>query len=252
MFQTLKAWVRGRPVRTAPVIGRLTYAIGDIHGRRDLLAKLLDQIEEDRAGEPAECIFLGDYVDRGDDSAGVLTDLILLATRPDLETTFLKGNHEAAMLGFLRDPATGPEWVHYGGAETLASYGVRPPRGAAAQDLAAWSACREAFASRLTPAHRNFLDRMSLKEARGDFLFVHAGVDPSRPIAEQGEKEFLWIREPFLGSQKYLDHVIVHGHTPEDAPTSNGRRIGVDTGAYLTGRLTAVRLEGASIEFLST
>jgi len=252
MFEALKSLVQGRSARKPSEIGQLTYAIGDIHGRRDLLRKLLDQIEDDRDGASAEYIFLGDYVDRGDDSAGVLSDLILLATRPDLQTTFLKGNHEAAMLDFLRDPAAGPEWVQYGGGETLASYGVRVPRGAEAQDLSAWSACRDSLVARMMPAHRHFLGQLSLTELRGDYRFVHAGVDPARPIEEQGEKEFLWIREAFLDSRKSLDAVIVHGHTPEDAPTSDGRRIGVDTGAYLTGRLTAVRLQGRDIDFLTT
>ncbi|WP_203290885.1 metallophosphoesterase family protein [Maricaulis parjimensis] len=252
MFEALKGWMRGRGAGPAPEIARLTYAIGDIHGRRDLLRRLLDRIEDDREGRPAEYIFLGDYVDRGDDSAGVLTDLILLGARPDISVVFLKGNHEAAMLDFLKDPAKGPEWVQYGGGETLASYGVRPPRADVAQDMEAWTECRRAFSERLTPAHRGFLDRLGLMEKRGDYLFVHAGVDPNRPLEEQGEPEFLWIRDAFLASSKRLDHVVVHGHTPEDRPTCNGRRIGVDTGAYLTGKLTAACLFGRDVKFIST
>lgn len=252
MFGAIKGWAQGQKGVSNPQIDRLTYAIGDIHGRRDLLRRLLDRIEDDRDGAFAEYIFLGDYVDRGDDSAGVLSDLILLATRPDLQATFLKGNHEAAMLDFLGDPALGPEWVRYGGAETLASYGVRPPAGSSAEGLDSWTNCRDALAARVLPAHKRFLENLRVLETRGDYLFVHAGVDPARPIEEQGEEEFLWIRGAFLNSQKPLDRIVVHGHTPEDQPVSDGRRIGVDTGAYLTGRLTAVRLQDERVSFLTT
>jgi serine/threonine protein phosphatase 1 len=195
-------------------------------------------------------IFLGDYVDRGPDSAGVIDDLLDPGLLQGVDVVFLKGNHEATVLEFLEDAEVGPAWATFGGAETLASYGVRAPSGP--QEHNAWEDCRLAFREAFPESHRRFMQELDLLVQRGDYLFVHAGVDPSRPLEAQNETEFLWIRDAFLESGKQMPWKVVHGHTPEEQPFHDRRRIGVDTGAYLTGRLTAARLSGKDVRFIST
>lgn len=238
---------RSRPVEPPewPV-----YAIGDIHGRKDLLDRLLERISVHNGDQAAELIFLGDYVDRGPDSRAVIETLVNRRRGGHLRWTFLKGNHEATLLDFLKDPSVGPAWLQYGGAETLMSYGVRPPllKG----DEAAWAAASEAFAAALPERHVEFLSALELSVDRGGYMFVHAGVDPSRPLHSQEEKDLLWIRDAFLGDSRRLERLVVHGHTPEPAPHRDARRVGVDTGAYQTGMLTAAVIDRAGVDFLST
>ncbi|MEP3072472.1 metallophosphoesterase family protein [Maricaulis sp.] len=226
------------------------YAIGDIHGRKDLLDRLLARISAHNGDRFAELVFLGDYVDRGPDSRAVVETLVSKPERSRLRWTFLKGNHEATLMDFLKDPSAGPAWFQYGGGETLMSYGVRPPllKG----DDAAWAAASQAFAAALPGAHTEFLSALELSADRGGYMFVHAGVDPARPLDVQEEKDLLWIRESFLEDSRRLERVIVHGHTPESVPHRDARRIGVDTGAYQTGILTAAVIDSAGVEFLST
>lgn len=226
------------------------YAIGDIHGRKDLLDHLLDQISAHNGDRAAELIFLGDYVDRGPDSCSVIETLVSRPGDSQFRWTFLKGNHEATLLDFLKDPSVGPAWFQYGGAETLMSYGVRPPL--LKNDAAAWAAASEAFAQALPGTHAEFLRALESSADRGGYMFVHAGVDPALPLDVQEEKDLLWIREAFLEDSRRLERVIVHGHTPEPAPHRDARRIGVDTGAYQTGILTAAVIDSAGVEFLST
>jgi serine/threonine protein phosphatase 1 len=236
------------PAAAAPP-GVTLYVIGDIHGRMDLLFLLLRKIAFDAARLPAEeqreLIFLGDYVDRGPDSCGVI-GLVLstIAERDFWTVTALKGNHEAALLEFLDDPSTWPMWSQFGARETLSSYGVDPPD---------WNAGEEDWArasrdlSLLMPAeHKAFLRGLELSAERGDYLFAHAGVRPGIPLHLQTEQDLLWIRDDFLRSQRRLDKVIVHGHTPSEEAYLGDHRIGLDTGAYATGVLTAVRLKGAT------
>ena len=160
----------------------------------------------------------------------------------------LKGNHEEAMLEFMGDAAFGPVWAQHGGGATLASYGVAPP--ANRMDDAEWERARRELNAALPAAHRAFLEGLGLSARRGDYLFVHAGIRPGVAIEEQTARDMLWIRREFLDHGKPLGPVVVHGHTPESRPFEGPHRIGVDTGAYSSGRLTAVRLRGAERSFV--
>ncbi len=227
--------------------GERVYAIGDIHGCADLLGELLAMIDVDRAGGAGQLVFLGDYVDRGPDSRGVIDRLIALAARrPD--AVFLKGNHEQAMMDFIDRPAANEEWLHWGGDRTLESYGVsnvalREPEALAAD-----------LANALPPAHRAFLDGLELWRAIGDYVFVHAGFRPGVALEEQRAEDCLWIRGEFHNAQNgdRPDKVVVHGHHPMKKPLDAGWRIDVDTGAVWSDALTAVVLEGTTRRFIST
>lgn len=228
--------------------GRLVYAVGDVHGRLDLLQPLAASLTADMAqsafAERPLLVFLGDYVDRGPASAGVIELILELSTEADIEVRALKGNHEEAMLAFLDDPAFGATWMAHGGAATLASYGVQPP--AARTDPEAWAEIREAFAGALPATHLAFLQGLGLMTTVGDYAFVHAGVRPGVPLDRQSEHDLLWIRYEFLDAPGPFEKIVVHGHTPMEQPQLTLRRLGIDTGAYATGVLTAVRLEGDS------
>jgi Calcineurin-like phosphoesterase len=232
--------------------GQLLYAVGDIHGRADLLANLMRQIETDAAGRNAAkktLIFLGDYIDRGPDSRGVIE--MLLAGAPEgFEAHFLKGNHEALLLDFLADPWRLDHWLINGGDATMASYGVdigRLSRADAGPD--AW---RDAFASALPEEHLRFFKGLRLIVPVGDYLFVHAGIKPGVPIAAQRETDLIWIRGEFLDWPEPFGKIVVHGHTPVREPLVLPNRIGIDTGAVFSNRLTALRLEDGSQAFLQT
>lgn len=248
-----KWWGRKSKAKPRYTTGdRLVYAIGDVHGRADLLRRLMDLILLDVEDRPPAkrplLIPLGDYVDRGHESRAVIDLILAPAVQSVFEVKALKGNHEAVMLAFLEDPTLGPAWTTHGGAATLLSYGVSPPRAGA--DEEAWNDVRLALLAALPPAHARFLTQLSLYVTVGDYLFVHAGVRPGVPIEEQTERDLLWIREEFLSAKTPNDRVVVHGHTPQIEPTLTPRRIGVDTGAYATNMLTAVRLAGAERSFL--
>lgn len=241
------------PERIAVVpAGRRVYAIGDVHGRADLLERLLDELDADveRGGFEGRpiLVFLGDYVDRGFQSKGVL-DLLLDPRLSRYETYFLKGNHEAAMLQFLDDPAIGPRWAEYGGVETLVSYKVQPPR--TRTNIEEWERASAELNEAMSDAHKHLLRNLDLSVRIGDYLFVHAGVRPGVALDQQTERDLLWIREEFLQDRNPYEAVIVHGHTPTTAPFKDSRRIGIDTGAYLSGKLTAVRLEGDQVDFMT-
>jgi len=241
----------GPPAQTPP--RRRIYAVGDIHGRADLLERMLldirkDALEGDYHGPPI-LVFLGDYVDRGFQSKEVL-DLLLGDLVSSFESYFLKGNHEDAMLQFLDTPSMGPRWAEFGGMETLVSYGVTPPPTRTSREE--WAIASGALNRALPPGHLDFLMNLRLSIQIGGYMFVHAGVRPGVALAEQAERDLLWIREEFLDDSRPLGAVIVHGHTPAIRPHHDSRRIGIDTGAYLSGRLTAVRLEDDAVVFLST
>jgi serine/threonine protein phosphatase 1 len=238
-----------------PSTGRaLVYAVGDIHGRLDLLRELMAMIRTDAdataGGRRPGLVFIGDYVDRGPEAAGVIDTILALRDEGRFEVRTLKGNHEAQLLAFLEDAREGPAWMEFGGADTLLSYGVTPPPGRS--DLQAWERTRHAFAAALPPSHEAFLAGLELALVCGDYVFVHAGVRPGVPLAEQSEADMLWIRDDFLQSSRATEKVVVHGHTPEAAPHIGRNRIGIDTGAYATARLTAVRLCGVRADFLQT
>jgi serine/threonine protein phosphatase 1 len=242
-----------KAAKSASRIGRLTYAIGDIHGRDDLFAALIDRIKEDSAAmdEKPCLVLLGDYVDRGPSSKAVLERILNLQSAQWCDLVVLMGNHEEATLRFLSEPDYGQAWVEYGGATTLASYGVAAPR--LRQDSEGWVQARDAFIKALGPNHLKLLMDMQISYWDEDYLFVHAGVKPGRPLEEQGAEVFLWIRGEFLAVDRACDYVVVHGHTPRNEPENLRWRIGVDTGAYATGRLTAVKLhlESRSMVFAS-
>jgi len=233
--------------------GQLLYAVGDIHGRLDLLQSLLDLIDADArtSGDAGRriLVFLGDYVDRGPDSRGVVEKL-LRDLPQGFDTHFLKGNHEALLLDFLEDAACLDHWRLNGGDATMLSYGVDTERlarfGAPAET---W---RRAFAEALPEAHLRFFRNLQLSVSFGDYLFVHAGVRPGVPLAAQSEADLIWIRGPFLDHAEPLGKIVVHGHTPGQEPVTRPNRIGIDTGAVFTGRLTALRLKGGSRKFLRT
>ncbi len=241
-----------QPPMPEPEPGVCIYAIGDVHGRSDLLSALLDRIVAHSATLPdgvrRRLVFLGDYVDRGPDSRGVL-DLLCRPPPPGFERVCLRGNHEDFLLDFLHKPTDSMLWLVNGGKETLQSYGIAEEAIPALRrsDLAA------AFAALLPPAHRRFLEGLDLVHASGDYLFVHAGIDPDLPLHRQGPETLLWIREPFLSSKEtFGGRVVVHGHTVSAEPQVRPHRIGIDTGAYASGRLTALVVFGQRREFLTT
>ena len=226
--------------------GRLIYAIGDVHGRLDVLEPLLRDIGRDvlvsKPDERPLLVFLGDYVDRGPDSRRVVDRVLQITADGAFEVAALKGNHEEALLQFLEEPAFAATWMEHGGGPTLASYGVQPS--AARTDVESWTRVRDAFDKALPAAHRAFYKSLELMRVVGDYAFVHAGVRPGVALSDQAEHDLLWIRYEFLQDRGPFGKVIVHGHTPTEAPQLLKHRLGLDTGAYATGVLTAVRLHG--------
>lgn len=241
--------VAGSPDATVPD-GLVVYAVGDIHGRCDLLKNLVERLDEDApSSDERHLVFLGDYIDRGLQSRQVIELLLELSERwPN--TTFLKGNHEEALLNFLEKPEYGPNWATYGGRETLVSYGVRPPRSFTMNEE--WRIAHDQFIEKFPQDHLHFFRTLDVSKRIGGYGFVHAGVKPGRPFEEQSENDMLWIRDEFLSATSREDLVVVHGHTPVDQAYSDSRRINIDTGAYFSGRLTAVRLEGDTMRYIST
>jgi serine/threonine protein phosphatase 1 len=248
---------RGAAPRTCRVPeDRLVYAIGDIHGRADLLANLIEEIWKDSdKSESADVhrpdlIFLGDYVDKGPASKQVVSFITALAEVGKFNVVPLLGNHERTMLDFIADPQIGPTWLAYGGGVTLNSYGVAVPgRGAGDED---WAKAAEDLTAALPERHRKFFGNLRLHHEIGDYVFVHAGVRQGVPLERQSESDLLWIRDEFLNSDAWHGKMIVHGHTPTETPTFKSNRIGLDTGAYATNVLTALRLRSNSQEILQS
>ena len=249
----LRKLLRPRASVPASVIppGQRVYAIGDVHGRLDLLDKLLEAIEADGAARESAAttlIFLGDLVDRGPDSAGVVERVRQLAAS-EADVRLLLGNHEEVFLGALDgDPKALRLFCRIGGRETALSYGIAPDafERSSYEDLAAL------LAAAVSPEHRALLAGASDMEVIGDFAFVHAGVRPGRSLEEQSAGDLRWIRDPFLHHDKRLEKMVVHGHTIADAVEFRPHRIGVDTGAYLSGRLSAVGFEADANWVIST
>lgn len=225
-------------------IDRLTYAVGDIHGYDALFERMVAEIcvDADRLNERPRIVLLGDYVDRGPASRQVIERIERLQAAPWCDLVALKGNHEAAMLRFLAEPEFGEIWREWGGGATMASYGVTMPYMAGGFDI--WDDVRDAFSRAVPEAHKAFVARMPVSYSAGDYLFVHAGVNPDEPLAAQDGETFMYIRGRFLRSPKACDYVVVHGHTPMEEPENLDWRISIDTGIYFTGVLTAVRLHG--------
>ncbi|MDE5458395.1 serine/threonine protein phosphatase [Bradyrhizobium sp. CSA112] len=230
---------------SAPADTRI-YAVGDIHGRADLLSEITARIDDDIQRRPIARtveVYLGDYIDRGPHSRTVI-DLLavrLVANR----AVCLRGNHEAVMEGFLQDPAILKYWQPLGGMQTLASYGIElRDETETALDL------HRRFLDAFPRAHELFMQCLCNQFSCGDFSFVHAGIRPGIPIAQQDVNDLIWIRNEFLESTRDHERFIVHGHTPVPHPDIRHNRINIDTCAWRTGTLTCIAIEGSAILFL--
>lgn len=226
------------------------YAIGDVHGRLDLLSglhrRIRAEIEHDR---PADwrIIHLGDYIDRGPDSRGVL-DFLIDLTGSDRRIVALAGNHDLGLPWFLSAPRHNTLFTRHGGAATAASYGVT----ADFDDNAAARETARRLQAAIPEAHTRFLLDLPLSVSFGDFFFCHAGIRPGTALDAQDRQDLIWIRDEFLDWTGLHPKVIVHGHTPREDPERRANRINIDTGAFKTGRLTAVAIDGGEIRFLQT
>ena len=215
--------------------GTRLYAIGDIHGRADLLRRMHRLIQDDAAAQPRErhvIVYLGDYIDRGPDSAEVI-DLLIESPVPGCQAVHLLGNHEDSMLRFLDDTEVGSGWLYYGGLATLVAYDIDVGEYPWRNEIEMMRLQSE-LRRRLPARHRRFLQSLPLNHAEGDYLFVHAGIRPGLPLDRQAREDLLWIRDEFLASPADHGRVIVHGHTISPEPEIQPNRIGIDTGAYAT------------------
>ena len=225
-------------------------AIGDIHGRADLLLELDRLIEARCPGWPV--VFLGDYVDRGDESGKVLDLLMSVSTRHAPPITCLMGNHERMMLDFLDDPVeNAPRWLRNGGLQTLASFGVAPPRGGTG-DAGALVDLRDRLAGAMGPAMIDWLRARPLSWQNGNVWAVHAGADPGLPMTGQPDEVLIWGHPAFRRTSRTDGQWVLHGHTIVEAPYARAGRIALDTGAYATGRLSAAAISADGVEFLQT
>lgn len=233
--------------------GLRIYAIGDIHGRDDLLKRLHALIATDvKTAPPAKrrkLLYLGDYVDRGLHSREVI-DILINRPLVGFETVYLRGNHDQQLLDFLKHPASGAMWLRYGGDATLYSYGVRfPDETPRSQQLQAMSVgLREA----LPPEHLAFFEGLEFCHAVGDYFFAHAGINPERRVEDQTPEDLMWIREEFLECDDDLGRVVVHGHSVTRSPEVRENRIGIDTGAVFSNTLTCLVLDQTGHRFIST
>jgi serine/threonine protein phosphatase 1 len=233
--------------------GVRVYAVGDIHGRHDLLESIHRRILRDAAAAAAGTrhvvVYLGDYIDRGLHSREVIE---LLAERPlpGFQSVHLKGNHDQQLLDFLVNPVLGAAWLRYGGDATVYSYGARiaddMPRETRLQAL------RDQLAEVIPPRHLEFFRSLELAYEIGDYLFVHAGVHPDKPMDYQTMEDLLWIRDEFLEADCNFGKIVVHGHSITEKPEVRDNRIGIDTGAFFSNTLTCLVLEGTTRRFLSS
>lgn len=244
----------GGPVHTRTPDDTVVYAIGDIHGRCDLLALIHEGITEDCRQRPARrrlLVYLGDYVSRGIDSHRVVEQA--LKERPGkCEMVGLKGNHEDLLLRYLSgDLNAGWHWFEYGGLDTLAHYGVPASLGLNRDDrkLETLRAC---FAKALPGGHLAFFRSLVVNHSEGGYLFVHAGVRPGVPLSEQSDYDQMWIRKRFLDSDQNHGAMVVHGHSTAPRVQIRRNRIGIDTGAYASGVLTCLVLDGEQRSYLQT
>ncbi len=254
MFGPLLSPRRGAapsPLAAAPPGSRI-YAVGDIHGRPDLLVALQRRIAADAGdfGGRKLLVYLGDYIDRGADSRAVL-DLLLDQPLPGFETVPLCGNHEQTLLLFLHDLSMGEHWLAYGGVETLLSYDIRVPPGDY-MDRNLLRRLQTELRDHLPARHLSFLRQLKYRHAEGDYLFVHAGVRPGVALARQDDQDLLWIREPFLSSSANFGKLVVHGHTITEQVEFRANRIGIDTGAYYSDRLSCLVLEADRRRVIAT
>jgi serine/threonine protein phosphatase 1 len=218
------------------------YCVGDVHGRADLLQETCERIDDDLRRRPIKHaieVYIGDYIDRGPDSKGVIDLLAVRLVRN--QAVCLRGNHEALMEYFLEDPEWLQPWLKLGGLQTLASYGVSASADAKSTDQ------QRSLVAALPRTHVLFLHCLRNSFRCGDFFFVHAGIRPNVPLSSQDPADFLWIRDEFLDSNDNHGLFIVHGHTPVPHPDIRDNRINIDTGAWRTGILTCIAIEGTEI-----
>jgi serine/threonine protein phosphatase 1 len=239
---------RNRPAPRSPDATRI-YAVGDLHGRLDLLEGALDEIAKDATSARREradtvAVFLGDYIDRGPDSAGVIDALMAFRDASPAQAIFLRGNHEQVLLDLLDGEETTTRWLDYGGRETLASYGVN-----AFTPTRTLAELRDLVASSIPLAHVQFLRATTLNVIVGDYLFVHAGLRPDRLLEEQSDADLLWFRY-YDDATPVWDYTVVHGHSTNPMPVVGRWRLGIDTEAYASGALTVLRLETDKQELL--
>lgn len=238
-----------KPTRLLPAVpdGQRVYAIGDIHGCLGLFDALVNAVEQDDRKRPAArtaIILLGDLIDRGPDSAGVIEAARKLQARRDVR--IIAGNHEEMFLQCLENPEMLRHFMRYGGKETILSYSADPH---ILDDLTIEET--RAIMRQVTPAADiEFLSGLEDMVEIGDYLFVHAGIRPGVPLPEQEIADLRWIREPFLSHSGEHGYCVVHGHTIAEVPELRTNRIGIDTGAYMYGRLTALGLEGTERWFI--
>ncbi len=249
MFEPLRRMFAGKPdmPHARMPAGERAYVIGDIHGRNDLFVQLISAIEADDAVAPearTTIVLLGDLIDRGPDSAGVVRTARKVMKRADLRC--LMGNHEEMFLESFDDTKVLRHFLRHGGRETLISYGVSPEQFGHA-DIKRLQALMNQL---VPPKHRDFLAAFEDMIVMGDYLFVHAGIDPDRPLSDQRPSALRWIREPFLDHRESHSHVVVHGHTISENIDERTNRIGIDTGAYRNGCLTALVLEGDARRYI--
>lgn len=255
MLSVLKNLLGGRSSEEArlPAFvpeGERVYAIGDIHGRSDLLADLLRKITADTVGYKGRVtlVCIGDYIDRGPDSRGVV-EMLLKAVPAGWQKVFIRGNHEQAMIDFMKNPKRRTEWLAWGGLQALESYAVRPYGAKGPRDPETLAEELE-YALVENPGHKDFVLNTRLSFTLGDYAFVHAGVRAGVPLEKQMLTDLLFIRDDFFGRPHRLPQRIVFGHTILPEPLVEDDRIGLDTGAFQTGILTAARLEGDRVDLI--
>jgi serine/threonine protein phosphatase 1 len=223
--------------------GERIYVIGDIHGRADLLQNLHEMIIDDAAARGwarNQVIYLGDYIDRGPDSRGVMA-LAMGDNLPGMRKTHLRGNHEVMALQFMESPEQGAEWLHWGGDVVLREYGITAPSEFSQSGQLAHAS--KLLAEAMLPGELAFLQNLKPCHRAGGYFFTHAGVRPGTPLDAQKDQDLIWIREPFLRYNNDFGAIVVHGHTVCNAVEIKANRIGIDTGAYTTGILTCLVLE---------
>lgn len=249
MLNAIRQFLRAKPARPPASVpaGQRIYAIGDIHGRLDLFDALADAIERDDAAQgraETTVVLLGDLIDRGPDSAGVVARAREWSQRRRVR--IIAGNHEEMLLQSLDHLETFRAFLRYGGRETILSY----PVDARAFHMAELAEAQAMMRRAIPVADLDFIRRFEDHVVFGDYLFVHAGVQPGAPIDQQKRHDLRWIREPFLSHAGDFGHVVVHGHTIAAEPVLRANRIGIDTGAFMSGKLTALALEGESLRLI--
>ncbi len=249
MLQFLRSLFSESDAANLPSIpaGQRVYAVGDIHGRLDLFEALIEAIEQDDAdagSASSTVILLGDLVDRGPDPAGVVRRA--REWQDQREVRILSGNHEEMFLRSFKDEEMMRHFLRHGGRQTIMSYGV----GRKALSEASITEAQALMDAAVPESERVYIANFEDMIVIGQYVFVHAGIDPQVPLEAQRKSDLRWIREPFLSHSEPLEKVVVHGHTICNEPEDRGNRIGIDTGAYSSGRLTALVLEGSRRRYI--